>query len=155
MVRADHLTPEEAKARLVKLQTQIRDRQREFAKRKKAEGFRRINAFISPEAFEIIDRERKRTGDNTGDVLTTIIEHFDHNNKNLTDNDKPAKTKSTDQAGDRPAIDIITDLSADGMGPTAIANRLNDDGVPTLTGKGRWHKGTVSNILKQIKEVEK
>jgi endonuclease YncB( thermonuclease family) len=30
-----------------------------------------------------------------------------------------------------------------------IANRLNAEGVPTLSGKGRWQKGTVGNLLAQ------
>jgi hypothetical protein len=29
----------------------------------------------------------------------------------------------------------------------AIAARLNKEGVPTLTGRGRWHKGTVGHLL--------
>jgi hypothetical protein len=31
----------------------------------------------------------------------------------------------------------------------AMANRLNTEGVPTLSGKGRWQKGTVENLLAQ------
>jgi excisionase family DNA binding protein len=29
----------------------------------------------------------------------------------------------------------------------AIADRLNAEGIPTLSGKGRWQKGTISNLL--------
>jgi hypothetical protein len=31
----------------------------------------------------------------------------------------------------------------------AIANQLNAEHVPTLSGKGRWQKGTVGNLLAQ------
>jgi hypothetical protein len=31
----------------------------------------------------------------------------------------------------------------------AIANQLNTEGVPTLSGKGRWQKGTIANLLKE------
>jgi hypothetical protein len=30
-----------------------------------------------------------------------------------------------------------------------IADRLNADGVPTLSGKGKWQKGTIGNLLVQ------
>jgi hypothetical protein len=31
----------------------------------------------------------------------------------------------------------------------AIANQLNTEGVPTLSRKGCWQKGTISNLLAQ------
>jgi hypothetical protein len=34
------------------------------------------------------------------------------------------------------------------MGPQAIADQLNAEGVPTLRGEGRWHRGTIANLLK-------
>jgi uncharacterized coiled-coil protein SlyX len=39
-------------------------------------------------------------------------------------------------------------MQAEGLGPQAIAERLNADGVPTLRGEGRWHRGTIGNLLK-------
>jgi hypothetical protein len=40
-------------------------------------------------------------------------------------------------------------MQAEGLSLQAIADRLNTEGVPTLSGKGRWQKGTVSNLLAQ------
>jgi hypothetical protein len=42
-------------------------------------------------------------------------------------------------------------MHAEGLSLQAIADRLNNEGVPTLSGKGRWQKGTVSNLLKEGK----
>jgi hypothetical protein len=39
-------------------------------------------------------------------------------------------------------------MQAEGLSLQAIADRLNHEGVPTLSGKGQWHKGTISNLLK-------
>ncbi len=36
---------------------------------------------------------------------------------------------------------------AEGLSMQALANQLNDAGVPTISGKGRWQKGTVSTLL--------
>jgi len=40
-------------------------------------------------------------------------------------------------------------MQAEGLSLQAIANRLNAEGVPTLSGKGRWQKGTIGNLLAQ------
>jgi hypothetical protein len=33
-----------------------------------------------------------------------------------------------------------------------MANQPNVEGVPTLSGKGRWQKGTIGNLLAQAEE---
>jgi hypothetical protein len=40
-------------------------------------------------------------------------------------------------------------LQGEGLSLQAIANRLNAEGMPTLSGKGSWKKGTLSNALKE------
>jgi Recombinase len=44
-------------------------------------------------------------------------------------------------------------MQAEGLSLQAIANRFNNEGVPTLSGKGRWQKGTIGNLLAQGKEA--
>jgi hypothetical protein len=43
-------------------------------------------------------------------------------------------------------------MQAEGLSLQAIANRLNAEGIPTLSGKGRWQKGTIGNLLAQIQD---
>lgn len=38
---------------------------------------------------------------------------------------------------------VIAELRAEGLGPSAIANRLNAHGIPTPSGRGRWYGTTV------------
>jgi hypothetical protein len=40
-------------------------------------------------------------------------------------------------------------MQAEGLPLQAIADRLTAEGVPTLSGKGRWQKGTIANLLAQ------
>jgi excisionase family DNA binding protein len=40
-------------------------------------------------------------------------------------------------------------MQAEGLSLQAIANRLNTEGVPTLSGKEHWQKGTIGNLLAQ------
>ena len=44
-------------------------------------------------------------------------------------------------------------MKAEGSSLQAIANQLNAEGVPTLSGKGRWQKGTIANLLAQAPEA--
>jgi excisionase family DNA binding protein len=38
-------------------------------------------------------------------------------------------------------------MKAAGLSLQAIANQLNAEGVPTLSGKGQWQKGTIGDML--------
>ncbi|HEX9869586.1 MAG TPA: helix-turn-helix domain-containing protein [Candidatus Tectomicrobia bacterium] len=40
-------------------------------------------------------------------------------------------------------------LRAEGLSTQAIATQLNRDGVPTISGRGQWQRGTVANLLAQ------
>jgi Recombinase len=44
-------------------------------------------------------------------------------------------------------------LQAEGLSLQKIADRLNREGVPTLSGKGRWQKGTIGHLLAQRDEA--
>lgn len=55
------------------------------------------------------------------------------------------------------ALERILELDSEGKGTTAIANALNEEGYPTTRGgrngtPGKWHPGTVKNVLKRVKE---
>ena len=44
-------------------------------------------------------------------------------------------------------IQRIEGLVDEGFSLREVADRLNAEGVPTLSGKGRWQRGTLSNLL--------
>jgi len=44
-------------------------------------------------------------------------------------------------------------MQAEGLSLQAMANRLTAEGVPTLSGKGCWQKGTIGNLLAQAEEL--
>jgi Recombinase len=49
-------------------------------------------------------------------------------------------------------LEQVRMVQAEGLSLQAMANRLNNEGVPTLSGKGRWQKGTIGNLLAQIQD---
>jgi len=46
------------------------------------------------------------------------------------------------------ALKRIEDLHKQGLGYRRIAERLNAEGIPTLSGRGQWHKSTVWKLIK-------
>jgi hypothetical protein len=56
---------------------------------------------------------------------------------------------ATHHGADKDAIlERILAMKAEGLSLQAITRRLNDEGVPTLSGRGRWQKGTIGNLLR-------
>ena len=68
--------------------------------------------------------------------------------------DKPAKHQKVQ----KPNVDeeeikkSILAWKADGVTYEAIADRFTEQGTPTMSGRGSWNKGTVSNLLKKWDE---
>ena len=59
---------------------------------------------------------------------------------------RPTSTRATAKAA---LLDRLRAMQIEGLSLQAMANRLNTEGVPTLSGKGRWQKGTIGNLLAQ------
>lgn len=58
-----------------------------------------------------------------------------------------------DGNGQRTAVlQRLQALQVEGLSLQKIADRLNNEGVPTLSGKGKWQKGTIGNLLAQVHE---
>jgi hypothetical protein len=57
----------------------------------------------------------------------------------------------------RPAITAVLTrlraMQAEGLSLQTSANRLNAEGIPTLSDKGRWQKGTIGNLLAQENKI--
>jgi excisionase family DNA binding protein len=58
----------------------------------------------------------------------------------------------TPQQREAALVARVRALHAEGLSSQAIANRFNTDGVPTLSGRGQWQKGTVANLLAQAED---
>jgi hypothetical protein len=45
-------------------------------------------------------------------------------------------------------------MQGEGLSLQKIADRFNHEGVPTLSGKGKWQKGTIGNLLVRGNEIQ-
>jgi len=60
-------------------------------------------------------------------------------------------TRSPPRISDHKAT-ILTRLramQAEGLSLQKMADRFNTEGTPTLSGRGAWKKGTISNLLRE------
>jgi hypothetical protein len=60
--------------------------------------------------------------------------------------ERPTSARPTPKAA---ALERLHAMQAEGLSLQAMANRLNNEGIPTLSGKGRWQKGTIGHLLAQ------
>lgn len=99
--------------------------------------------FLQEELTHLVERIAERVVDQ---VVERLAERFADQR---TDHDKRSMERSTPAITDHKTA-ILTRLramQAKGLSLQAIANRLNSEGIPTLSGKGRWQKGTIGNLL--------
>jgi hypothetical protein len=47
------------------------------------------------------------------------------------------------------ALKMINDMKKLGYGKMKIANKLNEDGVSTITGRGKWSTSTIARLMKE------
>jgi hypothetical protein len=60
----------------------------------------------------------------------------------------PARTWDKDEV-----IAYITQLMSEGLTLREVSDRLNAEGRPTLSGRGRWQAGTLSKMLPHMPET--
>ncbi len=102
-----------------------------------------FDMFLKEELTHLVERVVERVVDQ---VVERLSERFADQR---TGHDKRSMERSSPAITDHKTA-ITTRLRAmqsEGLSLQAIANRLNTEGVPTLSGKGKWQKGTVGNLL--------
>jgi hypothetical protein len=105
----------------------------------------RLEAYITSNSTskltgnETINLTPKLTGNNTGEALDITGDSTG----------KFTGKYTTEQLASRAA-----ELREQGLSWTEIARRLNAEGIPTPSGKGKWHDVSVARLVKAVKEEE-
>ena len=104
-----------------------RERQKRWRQKKLAEGQKQTLVMLGPEAQEILKREKERTGEPYVQIINRAIIGL---KKKLPKAPKRIQKKQEPEAvGDPiPKMDRHSH----------IMRRPDDDGRPTLSGKGKW-----------------
>lgn len=75
-------------------------------------------------------------------IVERAVERPERSVERLT----PVKTSTPAKAA---VLARFRAMLADGLSYREIAARLNAEGVPTLSGQGRWHPGTLANLRQE------
>lgn len=109
-----------------------------------------FEAFLRDELSHLVNRVLERVVDQVVERLTDRLTA-----ESRTGRERPERSERSEHsllAMPEPKAAVLQRLramQAEGLSLHAIANRLNAEGVPTLSGKGTWKKGTISNLLKE------
>ena len=109
-----------------------------------------FEAFLREELTHLVSRVVERIVDQVAERLTERLERAERPERAERSAPTPPLSPSPPPALPEPKANVLRRLrvmQAEGLSLQAIANRLNTEGVPTFSGKGRWQKGTISNLL--------
>jgi len=123
-----------------------RERLKLWRKKKLAEGHKHIHLMLTPEAQEVLKHEKYRTGEPYVRIINRAI-------IGLKDKLPKVTTSRAAREHEQKAIrDLILKMDRDGKNHSQISRHLKDEGIPTLSGKGKWYPSTIRNILLRKKD---
>jgi hypothetical protein len=112
-----------------------------------------FDRFLKEELTHLVERVVEQVVDQ---VVERLAERFTASPTiDLERSERPEHPERSRPAIAAPKAEVLKRLrvmQAEGISLQAMANRLNNEGVPTLSGKGRWQKGTIGNLLAQIQD---
>ena len=113
-----------------------------------------FEAFLREEPTHLVNRVVERVVDQVVERLTKPVERSERPElyrpvASLPLSSPPPARPETKAA----LLHRLQAMQAEGLSLQKIADRLNNEGVPTLSGKRRWQKGTIGNLLVQGNEI--
>ncbi len=138
-----------------------RERQRRWRSRQKDKGLKSIAGMVSQKAFDLIQEEKKRTGEKVSDILERALLNLANNTNDnetanatddVTNNDTPSPENEQISVDEDVIINRIKEMrTTENLPFNEIAKRFNDERLATLSGNGNWDGKTIYNILKEKK----
>lgn len=123
-----------------------RKRSIRYRKKKQAEGGRLIQVMVSPAANEILEREKKLTGESLVSIVNRAIVGLKKISLEV-----PVETQQETELENKPIHDLILEMDKKGRDEWQISKTLNDKGYPTFDDKDKWYPSTIRNFLNRVK----
>jgi hypothetical protein len=109
-----------------------------------------FEAFLRDELDHLVNRVVERVAEQMVERLTERIERSERPERSRPVASLPPSSPPPARPEPKAALlQRLRALQAEGLSLQKIADRFNHEGVPTLSGKGRWQKGTIGNLLSQ------
>jgi len=123
-----------------------RKRSIRYRKKKQTEGGRLIQVMVSPAANEILEREKKLTGESLVSIVNRAIVGLKEIFLEV-----PVGTQQETELENKPIHDLILEMDKKGRDEWQISKTLNDKGYPTFDDKDKWYPSTIRNFLNRVK----
>jgi paraquat-inducible protein B len=107
-----------------------------------------FEAFLRDELDHLINRVVER-------VVEQVVERLAERSERSERSEHPERSTALPASASLSKAELMTwlrTLRGSGMSLQQIAAELNTRGIPTLSGKGRWQKGTIGNLLAKVQE---
>jgi recombinase len=107
-----------------------------------------FEAFLRDELDHMVNRVVERVVDQVVEHLTERFERSERPERSRPVVSLPSSSPPPARHDPKAALlSRLRTMQAEGLSLQKIADRLNHEGVPTLSSKGRWQKGTIGNLL--------
>lgn len=141
--------------------TPVKKRVREWRQRQAEKGGRSLSVWLDPDSAKMLDVLIERSGDRVSSVVARAIQNLFEVTGNVPEC-PPVETRdpaleelknimsarqSVQQAKTMRLVQWIRAMRERGNSYEEMADILNEFGVPTLAGEGRWERGMFPTIL--------
>ena len=111
-----------------------------------------FEAFLRDELDHMVTRVVERVVEQMVERLTERFERAERDERaerSIPAHRAPPSLQTVMSEPKAAVLQRLQALQAEGLSLQKIADCLNNEGVPTLSGKGQWRKGTIGNLLAQ------
>jgi hypothetical protein len=111
-----------------------------------------FEAFLRDELDHLVNRVVERVVEQMVERLTERFERAERpgrSERSIPAHVVPASPHPARHDPKAALLSRLRTMQGEGVSLQKIADRLNHEGVPTLSGKGQWRKGTIGNLLAQ------
>jgi hypothetical protein len=111
-----------------------------------------FEAFLRDELDHMVNRVVERVAEQMVERLTERFERSERPERaerSIPAHGVPASPQPARHDPKAALLSRLRTLQGEGLSLQKIADRLNHERLPTLSGKGRWQKGTIGHLLVQ------
>jgi hypothetical protein len=112
-----------------------------------------FEAFLRDELDHMVNRVVERVVEQMVERLTERFERAERPERSRPVASLPPSSPPARQDPKAALLSRLRTMQAEGLSLQKIADRFNHEGVPTLSGRGTWQKGTIGNLLAQGNEI--
>ncbi len=117
-----------------------RERLKRWRKKKLADGNKQTQLMLTPEAHEILKREKDRTGEPYVQIINRAIIEISKDLPRISDETEARPSR------EQKMIRRIRKLRSEGMSDSEIAQIFNNAGIKTFKGLGIWRSESVQYL---------